>query len=152
MSLLPAKAADKSVDCVNEVLFGTCSKDCKDVCLVVSVEEIGGEPAEATPDNSEDSTQPLDAFFANVLSAAAKDDAPCDWLASTIFGVDDLNVLVGIGVSQCLALEACPLIQGLFNEGREGFMNGDDAKVGVVGWSFVEFAHVGVPVTNKRVS
>ena len=78
MSLLPAKAADKSVDCVNEVLFGTCSKDCKDVCLVVSVEEIGGEPAEATPDNSEESTQPLDAFFANVLSAAAKDDAPCD--------------------------------------------------------------------------
>ena len=41
-------------------------------------------------------------------------------------------MLVGIGVSQCLELEACPLIQGLFNEGREGFMKGDDANVGVV--------------------
>ena len=78
MSLLTAKVADKSVDCINELLFGTCSKDCKDVCVPVSAEEIGGEQAEASPASSDDSTQPLDAFFANVLSAAAKDDAPGD--------------------------------------------------------------------------
>ena len=94
-------------------------------------------------------TLAFDAFLANDLKAAAKDDACGSWLVSDNFNDDELfatTALVGMGVSQILEWEICPLIEGMSSAGEEPFIREGAVNEGIFGWSFVEFTQVGNPV------
>ena len=148
---LTANTADKlGGRCVNWSSFGVCSKVDKDGGWVrLCADDIAGGQLDKSLGNSDDEVDDVvtlfDAFFANVLNAAAKEDAFWEWLASTSFNEGELvaaTVLIGNGVSQLLELECCSLTEGILKAGREHFMREDGAIEGIVGWSFVEFPHV----------
>ena len=103
-------------------------------------------------------TLTLDAFFANDLSAAAKDDAWGFWLVSVnfkdealLFNVGTL-VVIGIGVSQCLEGNARWLfIFGMFNDEEGGFITEAGVANDVIfEFGFVEDAMDGSPKKTAK--